>query len=485
MPLSSICNAIVLLGVLCPGAVQAQQQTEPQSAPSLFVDVIVTDKHANTPAQGLTKEDFKISDGRSPVPIASLAHAPDLAPRPLVIWFVVQCPLEGVGGSSWISNGSGFMKNRTASFTPVLAKLQAQDTVGVGHWCDDGTLGVDLLPTTDRAAPSNSLEKVLSARMVPPSVKPGADALHDLILRVRDTSQKGYPDSLPVLIFLYGDHGGMFGDEADDALYEPLGSLPIVYGINNGAVSVQKLQLHPQVYYYIVHYLSDRTGGVVLSTWHHDYDVQLDRILSELQGRYQLSFIPPVLDGKQHDLNIKLSDNAKNKIKSADLRYAPTFRSSPNMLYSPSPAESQASATLALALSTSSSYRDIAFDASGKLPGPGQPPQFRLFIDPHSVSWKPLENGDREAILTLAMAGISAQGGVLGQQVKQFQALQTKSDQSSTTPKAVILGADFSLPPDAVRVRFVLQDSTSGHLGSFELPVSRIGKLALAASPPG
>jgi hypothetical protein len=483
MRLLSLCSVIFLLGVFGSNAVHAQQ-TEPQSTPSLLVDVIVTDKHANAPALGLTKEDFKVSDGRSAVSIASFAHAPDIPPRPLVIWFIVQCPLEGIGGSSWISNGSGFMKGRTASFTPVLGKLQAQDAVGVAHWCDDGTLGVDLLPTTDRAAPSNSLEKVLSARMVPPSVKPGADALHDLILRLRDTSRQAYPSSLPVLVFLYGDHGGMYGDEADDTM-KPPGALPLVYGINNGAVSVQKLQLHPQVYYYIVHYLSDRTGGVVLSTWHHDYDVQLDHVLTELQGRYQLSFIPPVLDGKQHDLNIKLSDSAKNKIKSADLRYAPAFLASPGMLYSPPSPELQGTAALSRALSSTSSYRDIAFDASGKLRSPGQSPQFRLFIDPHSLSWNPLENGDRTAILTLAMAGISAQGGVLGQQVKRFQALQTKADQSDATPKAVILGADFTLPPDAMRVRFVLQDSASGHLGSFELPVSRINKLAPSPSPPG
>ena len=481
MRIFSLCNIFLFFLVFDPSAVHAQQN-EPQSVPTLLVDVIVTDKHANAPAEGLTTEDFKIFDGRSPLPIASLAHAPEIPPRPLVVWFIVQCPLESVGGSSWISNGSGFMKGRTASFTPVLAKLPAHDTVGVAHWCDDGTFGVDLLPTKDRAAPSNSLEKVLSARAIRPTVKPGADALHDLILKVRDTSQKGYPDSLPVLIFLYGDHGGMFGDEADDALYKPLGSLPLVYGMNNGAVSVQKLQLYPQVHYYIVHYLSDRTGGVVLSTWHHDYDVQLDHILTELQGRYQISFVPPVLDGKQHDLNIKLSDNGKNKIKSADLRYASTFLASPNTLYSPPPAESQALTAVALALENSSSFSEILFDASGKLPGPGQPSQFRLYIDPRSLSWKPIENGDRQTFLLLAIAGISAKGDIVGQQVKQFQTLQTRSDQSSAIPKAVILGADFPLPSDAVRIRFIIQNGPPDHLGSFELPVSRINKLPTSGS---
>jgi hypothetical protein len=370
------------------------------------------------------------------------------------------------------------MKGKTASFTPVLRKLRANDTVAFAHWCDDGTFGVDLLPTRDRDAPSASIQTVLNAPMVRPTTVSGMDALHAMVLRVRDTSQRATPGSLPVLIFLYGDHGGMYNDEANDMLGQPLGPLPLVYGINNGAVSVQKLQLHSQNWLYIVHYLSDKTGGVVLSTWRGTYDVELDRILTELQGRYQLGFVPPALDGKQHELRIKLSDNARNKLKSVDLRYASTFLASPSALGSVSSPESQAEAALALAMSNSSPYTDIVFDASGKVPAPGQPGQFRLYVDPRSLSWTPLENGDRHALLTLALGSYPAQGAALSNQVKQFEALQAKTDQSGATPKAVILSIPFQVPPGSVRLRFVLRDTASGRLGSFDLPAARINGLA-------
>jgi hypothetical protein len=468
----------ILLSALFAGrCVYPQGQSSALATVPALVDVIVTDKHANAPAQGLTQDDFRVFDGRTPLAISSFAHAPDLPPRPLVVWFVVQCPLEGIV-ASWVSNGSGFMKGKTASFAPVLHKLQANDVVGVAHWCDDGTFGVDLLPTPDRDAPSASIQTVLNAPMVRPTTESGMNALHDMVLRVRVTSQRATPGYLPILIFLYGDHGGMYNDEANDMLDQPLGPSPLVYGINNGAVSVQKLQFHSQNWLYIVHYLSDKTGGLVLSTWRGAYDVELDHILTELQGRYQLGFIPPAFDGKQHELRIKLSDNARNKLKSSDLRFASTFIASPGALGSPPSPESQTEATLALAMSNTSPYAEIVFDASGKVPAPGQPAQFRLYVDPRSLSWTAIENGDRHALLTLAIGSFPAQGTALSNQIKQFEALQTKTDQSSATPKAVILGASFQVPPGAVRLRFVVRDTASGRLGSFDLPAARVNGLA-------
>jgi hypothetical protein len=466
--------------LLACGSVHCQGQSPAPAAAPLLVDVIVTVKHANAPAKDLTQDDFQVFDGHTPLPISSFAHAPDLPPRPLAVWFLLQCPLEGIA-ASWVSNGSGFMKGKTASFAPVLQKLQANDTVGVAHWCDDGTFGVDLLPTRDRDAPSTSIQMVLNAPMVRPTTQSGMDALHGMVLRVRDTSQRATPGSLPVLIFLYGDHGGMYNDEANDMLDRPLGPLPLVYGINNGAVSIQKLQFHSQNWLNIVHYLSDKTGGVVLSTWHGTYDVELDRVLTELQGRYQLGFLAPAGDSKQHELRIKLSDSARNKLKTIDLRYASTFLASPSALASASSPKSEAEAPLSLAMINTSPYTDIVFDASGKVPAPGQPAQFRLYVDPHSLSWTALENGDRRAVLTLAIASYAAQGTALSKQIKQFEALQPKADQSGATPRAVILSASFAVPSEALRVRFILRDSASGHLGSFDLPTSRINGFTAAS----
>ena len=89
----------------------AQQKADAPPTASLLVDFMITDKGANPPAQGLTKADFQIMDGRSRIPILSFAHAPEVEPRPLIIWLIVQCPLEGIATApSWVSNGSGFMR---------------------------------------------------------------------------------------------------------------------------------------------------------------------------------------------------------------------------------------------------------------------------------------------------------------------------------------------------------------------------------------
>ena len=69
----------------------------------------------------------------------------------------------------------------------------------------------------------------------------------------------------------------------------------------------------------------------------------------------------------------------------------------------------------------------------------------------------------------------STQGAALSNETKQFEALQTKAEQSGATPKAVILSVPFPFGSVADRIRFVLRDSASGRLGSFDLPVTRIG----------
>jgi hypothetical protein len=68
------------------------------------------------------------------------------------------------------------MKGKTAMLTPVLKKLNERDTVGVAHWCDNGEVGVDLLPSTDRVAPQNVLDAVLNTTRTSIAAEPGVSA---------------------------------------------------------------------------------------------------------------------------------------------------------------------------------------------------------------------------------------------------------------------------------------------------------------------
>jgi hypothetical protein len=160
--------AFLFIGLLGMGgavgeAVHARIAAGDSGAAPVILEVIATDKRAHAAAEGLTQDDFEIMEDRGVAHISSFAHGSEGSLRPLSLWFVVQCADEH-SYSNWVSNGSGFMKGKTATLTPVLKKLNEHDTVGVAHWCDNGEVGLDLLPSTDRVAPQNVLDAVLNAR---------------------------------------------------------------------------------------------------------------------------------------------------------------------------------------------------------------------------------------------------------------------------------------------------------------------------------
>ena len=380
------------------------------------------------------------------------------------------------------------MLDKTDLFTRILQKLPGADTAAVAHWCDDGTFGVDLAPTIDRAAPAKALHTVLSASPVKTSDTPGENALHDVLERIPYVSFSYQPQAMPVLVFLYGDQSGMYQHKLEDTVQQVLRCSGIVYELDNGAIR-KPLRIttdaspFPNSKSQVVHYLAEQTGGQVYSTWTNKYGENLDRLIGDLHRRYEIGFVPPTLDGRRHEIKIKLMDEARHKLKSAELHYAPAYLAAPalpqpEMASTPSP-----DTALAQALSSSAQFTDIRFDASGKVRFDEQSAQFRLFIDPRSLAWQPAENGssDVQTKFTLAAAYLSADRAVTSSQVKNFVVTRTQAEQSGDSPKAVIVNFSSPLPVETVRLRFILRDSAA-HLGSFELVSAQIKREASPAA---
>jgi hypothetical protein len=297
-----------------------------------------------------------------------------------------------------------------------------------------------------------------------------------MVIKVRDTARRLTPKAQPVIIFLYGDQSGMHHDEAEDMLDQPLGSLPIVYVINNGAVSVHRVPGNDQyVRRYVARFLADRTGGRVLSSVRGDYAGELEQILEELYGRYEIGFVPTAPIGKHYGVKVKLSEEGGKKTNSVERSFAPELvAAGPD----PEAAEIEMAATLVEATRSGVAYTEIAFDASGSYQGGGPVAQFRVYIDPDSLSWKRMEDGGRKATVSVIVGGESADNKLIDYQAKEFEALQTTAEQAEATSKAVVLSIDYEVPSNAVRIRMVTRDAASGRLGSFELPVTRIHGVA-------
>jgi hypothetical protein len=125
------------------------------------------------------------------VPIKTFESGAQSTTPPLALWFVVLCNMQG-----YEAQGSGLFRGQINLFNPALKYLEKQGRVAVAHWCDDGQSKIDLPVTGDFEEALTSLEQVLAPI---PDTK-DHDRAGELAL------QKTWPEPLPVVIFLYGDH---------------------------------------------------------------------------------------------------------------------------------------------------------------------------------------------------------------------------------------------------------------------------------------
>jgi len=330
--------AILLLPIAVRGAgpeAQAQQPAPPQApAPAqpegatihvtsslVLVDIIASDSKSGLPLRGATKEDFRVFDDGHEVDMKSFDSGMNFSTRPIALWFVVQCFQK-----NWNDFGSGFMREKTKLLEPALAHLDKNDTVGIAHWCDDGTYAVDHVPDRNIDGALNTVEELMKAPPVLPGTRTGEIALLKCLRGVLDQSQQMNPQPLPVVVFLYGDHSGMERADIDEIQDELLKRSVIVFGINNGVVERSRnffssSQSQPNV----AMFLSWRTGGVFFGAKPENFSKALDAILVQVHFRYVAGFSPMRVDGKRHALRVELSAAGKQKFKDGQLKARPEY----------------------------------------------------------------------------------------------------------------------------------------------------------------
>lgn len=303
---------------VAPAAKSAQSSdiTFRSSSNLVLVDVFALNGKTGLPDKTLTRDDFQVFDNGHPVAIKTFDSGAELATRPLVLWFVVQCNMQG-----WEKEGSGLFAGQVARFQPALKYLSKEDTVAVAHWCDDGQAQLDLLPTTSVGEAATALEQVLAPMPSPKDhTRTGELALQRTLQLITEDTRSRSPAPLPVLIFLYGDYSGMPKAEADHFINELLETSAIAFGLRD--------RRSPKIrgswggeQDAVANYIAHETGGEYLWVTPETYEKGLEEILLQLHFRYELGFRPEVLDGKRHKLEVKLADAAKRQHKRVRLRY--------------------------------------------------------------------------------------------------------------------------------------------------------------------
>ena len=271
------------------------------------------------PDKSLLRDDFHLFDNGAPVLIKNFDAGSQSTTRPLSLWIVVQCTMTG-----WKSQGSGLFAGEIYRFLPAFKKLDSHDTIGVAHWCDDGTAQLDLQPTTSADDVAKTLEQVLASETNPKNHnRPGELALQKTLQLIVDATRSAKPEPLPVLVFLYGDWSGMPRKEANHFIGELLETSAVAFGLRDQrSPHMWRLFGEQQE---VAHYISAQTGGEYLDVSPAHYASGLEEILDQLHFRYELGFEPAALDGKRHKLTVKLTEAAVELHPRVRLRYRAAY----------------------------------------------------------------------------------------------------------------------------------------------------------------
>jgi hypothetical protein len=315
-------SAGIILLALCSAVAQGvSSSTNPSPSPEItfhsssnLVLVPVLALKNGLPDKTLKRDDFQVFDNGRPVSITTFDSGAQFSTRPLALWFVVQCKMEG-----WEREGSGLFAGQINLFNPALKDVDKKDTLAVAHWCDDGQSKLDLLPTSSVEEAAATLERVLAPILSADNHgRTGELALQKTLQLIVDATRSLVPEPVPVLIFLYGDYSAMPRSEADHFIDELLETSAIAYGLKDRR-SPRIWSLGEQGA--IANYIATETGGEYLRVTPETYATGLEEILQQLHGRYELGFKPETLDGKRHTLSVKLADAVKNQHKGVRLRY--------------------------------------------------------------------------------------------------------------------------------------------------------------------
>jgi len=120
-----------------------------------MVDVITLDPKSLLLARDLKQKDFRLFDNGQEVPITSFDTGANFATRPVDLWLTVICNEQGKLG------GSAEFLGKERLFRSALDQLDKNDAVGVAHWCDNGEVRLDLLPTKEHDAPIRALAETI------------------------------------------------------------------------------------------------------------------------------------------------------------------------------------------------------------------------------------------------------------------------------------------------------------------------------------
>jgi len=215
--------------------------------------------------------------------------------------------------------------------------------------------------------------------------------------------------------------------------------------------------------------MAPTTGGRVFSL-RNDVDREIANSLRDGSAYYTLSYTPTgnsSAPGEYRHIRITMNKPGLTAT-TRDGYYSPSSQADPGDLSSGAKVKAKtgeqvvdvANAALNRLVYNGVKVRAARNDASGR---------FSLAIAHSSLTWQPSEDGIFSAPIVLVAVCFSANGKVLSH-TTEARSLHSKTPNANSDSEEVF-SIPIDIPQRTVRVRFVIRDPTTGHLGSADINV--------------
>ena len=443
----------------------------------VLVDLLAEDRKTGEPIKGLQQDDFLLRDNGNPVSILTFNRGMDYNLRPVQLWFVLACNEErrylgggqaqGAGGRRGQVAGSAkqidmtekygasFLVGKAAELLPALERLSVEESVGVAHWCDSGESEIDLIPSRERSMTINALEEVAARKTVVIDHMPAQDAKSQVVGLINNVARTAFPQPFLALVFLGGAGSGDSVGNSGGNWSGFMETSAMDLGLEKGKGS------------------TDSGGNSRYAIQSNDYVNRLATFIDTLHSRYELGFPPGSQKKKPHRVSIDLPKSARERYPNAVLRYREAYSDAAQ----PNETETTKRALdwrlldsrLQSAVKSPTNQDGLIFQVQRTRDAAGQTEQFALKAAPSELTWKMLPNGDRRSVVMTVVASYSAKGQPIALVVKELEIVQQSDRLTALAGKPVVFQVNAAVTNGAVRVRLVVRDVATGHIGTKDL----------------
>lgn len=209
--------------------------------------------------------------------------------------------------------------------------------------------------------------------------------------------------------------------------------------------------------------IAPQTGGRIFFN-RNDLDVAVSDSVSDGSDYYTLSYYPKNNDWNGKFRNIHVTLSSPNLIARTRSGY---------FAVAEAPAtDDKIDADLADAVKNPLPYRGLGMSVTYKiLPGTPRMARYTIAADRHDLGWQSAPEGERRCSVMVVAMSVSRKDRIVKNDIKALEGSVKSGKFEKQMDKPMLFTFTGELPPDAMRLRVVVRDDRTGHIGTADLNV--------------